>query len=73
MLYNQNTWQPTDRLLALREGQESLTREDVVELFEVFMMGCEEYAQKPTMYDFGTWISATHPFEKLANKAEVFW
>jgi hypothetical protein len=81
-LYQRYTMQPTDRLTALRDPDNpaTLTREDVLELFDTFAEaeGYVGEGARPTLVEFGLWLAGngTRPGAGVYleyEPAEVLW
>jgi len=71
-LWEWGTYAPTERLANLRDGHEQLTPGDVAILFAMYLDGCNEFEQMPTLTDFGRWLCAEGEF-KGQKPADVVW
>lgn len=63
-LHEFRTYQKTDRLEGILEGKIALEESDILELFQTFKEGADEYQERVTIQNFLLW---------LKEGAEVGW
>lgn len=71
-LYEPVTWERTPRLVALAEGAETPTPEEIGKLWEVFQTGYDELGIPATLAEFADWLTGRDGWEGVPP-CDVTW